>query len=389
MTFTLLAVILTASLLGPLLALPRRWRLPVVLGELIAGLILGRSGFAVLDPTQPQFVALADVGFGLVMFVVGSHVPVRDAGLRAGLLSGAARAGAVGVLAAALGALLGSTFGTGHGALYAVLIASSSAALILPAIGSLRLAGPPVLALLPQVAVADTACIVALPMVIDPAHAGRATVGAALVIGAGAALSVALAALERGGLRLRIHRLSEQRRYALELRINLIMLFGMAALAVWSHVSIMLAGFVLGLAVAGVGEPRRLTRQMFGITEGLFGPIFFVWLGSSLTVGDLAAHPRLALLGLALGAAAVAAHLVPSLWGQPPPFGLLAAAQLGVPVAAVTVGEKLGVLVPGEASAVMLGALVTIAAATLGGSLAGRRQDHDSDVTPESGAQHE
>ncbi|MFI6363034.1 hypothetical protein ACIBG0_09825 [Nocardia sp. NPDC050630] len=40
----------------------------------------------------------------------------------------------------------------------------------------------------------------------------------------------------------------------------------------------------------------------------------------------------------------------------------------GVPVAAVTVGAELHVLVPGEASAMMLGALCTIAAAALAAS---------------------
>ena len=43
-------------------------------------------------------------------------------------------------------------------------MASSSAALILLIIDSLSLDGSPVLQLLPQIAVADTACIVALPL---------------------------------------------------------------------------------------------------------------------------------------------------------------------------------------------------------------------------------
>ena len=40
-----------------------------------------------------------------------------------------------------------------------------------------------VVALLPQVAIADAACIVALPLVIDPARAGRAALGAVAVLG--------------------------------------------------------------------------------------------------------------------------------------------------------------------------------------------------------------
>ncbi len=59
--------------------------------------------------------------------------------------------------------------------------------------------------------------------------------------------------------------------------------------------------------------------------------------------------------------------------GQPIGLGVLAAAQIGVPVAAVTVGTQLHVLVPGEAAAMVLGALVTIMAAVGASVFEGRR----------------
>ena len=49
--------------------------------------------------------------------------------------------------------------------------------------------------------------------------------------------------LERVGLRRRMHHLSKDREFALELRISLAILFALAALAMRMHVSIMLAGF--------------------------------------------------------------------------------------------------------------------------------------------------
>jgi hypothetical protein len=60
------------------------------------------------------------------------------------------------------------------------------------------------------------------------------------------------------------------------------------------------------------------------------------------------------------------------LTGQPLPIGALASAQLGVPVAAATVGSQLHLLEPGEPAALILGALVTIAVASLSGGLAVR-----------------
>src|SRR5215831_14353349 len=210
LSFAVLAVISAVALLGPLLALPERWHLPVVLGELLAGVVLGPTVLDALRPGDPGFSFLAQVGFALVMFVAGTHVPLRDPALRAGAWLGLLRAIGVGVVAAVVGIVVSRAFGTGHAALYAVLMASSSAALILPIVQSLRLSEPAVLQLLPQIAIADAACIVALPLAIDPAHAGRAAVGAAAVLVAAAVAFVILSRLERNGWRKRTHDVSEK-----------------------------------------------------------------------------------------------------------------------------------------------------------------------------------
>ncbi|MCW2855879.1 MAG: cation:proton antiporter [Marmoricola sp.] len=371
-SFTELSVICLVALGGPLLAVRRGWHLPVVLGELVAGIVLGRTGFGYFDAANPTFTFLADAGFALVMFVAGSHVPVRNPAIRPALRAGLVRAVGVGVVAAILGVVLASAFDLHHAALYAVLMASSSAALILPVVDSLGLGGTQVLDLLPQIAIADAACIVALPLVIQPSHAGRAALGAATVIAAAAVVFVVLRRLETNGVRVRVHKVSEDRSFAVELRVQLAILFALAGLAVTMHVSIMLAGFSFGLVVAAIGEPRRLAKQLFAVTEGFLGPVFFVWLGATLQLRELGSHPRLILLGLFLGLGAALAHGVVRFVGQPSSLALLATAQLGVPVAAATIGQQLGVLVPGEASALMLGALVSIAIAVLGGSMAAR-----------------
>ena len=374
MTFGTLAVIGLAGLAGPLVALPQAWRIPLVFGELVAGAVLGTSGFAVLDPTDPTFRFLADVGFALAMFVAGSHVPVGDPRLNVALRSGLMRAVAVGVVATALGAGVALGFGTGHAALYAVLFASSSAALVLPVVQSAGLSGIPVLGVLVQVAVADAACIVALPLVLDPHHAARAALGSVIVLAGSVVLFVVLNGLERRGWRKRAHKLSEERRFALELRINLILLFALAALAIKTRVSIMLAGFSFGLVVAAVGEPRRLARQLFAVADGFFAPLFFVWLGASVNLRQLGTHPSAIALGVALGFGAVLAHLVGFFLRQPLPLAGLAAAQVGVPIGATTIGTQLHVLRPGEAGAVLLGAVITILVATVSGAEAARKQ---------------
>ena len=139
----------------------------------MAGVLVGRTGLQLIDADGSTFMFLADIGFAMVMFIAGTHVPIRDRSLMTGLPRAVLRVGVVTVAAAGLGPLVGWAFGTGHGLLYAVLFASSSAAIILPVVDAQQLAGPAVLQLLPQVALADAACIVALPLVIDPRRSGR------------------------------------------------------------------------------------------------------------------------------------------------------------------------------------------------------------------------
>ncbi len=387
--FHTLALLTAIGFAGPLLAALPRVRIPVVVGELIAGLIVGKTGFGVVDVSNPTFQLLANVGFALVMFVVGTHVPVHGGEMRSALPLALARAVLGGAAAVALAFGLAAEFGTGHVALYAVLMASSSAALALPVIDSLRLRGAQVVSVTAQIAIADAACIVLLPLVIDIRHARTAALGALAVAGCAVVFFVVLHAVDSRGWRRRVHVYSEKRRFALELRTNLVVLFALAALAVSTNVSIMLAGFALGLVVSRIGEPRRLARQLFGITEGFFSPLFFVWLGASLQVRELGSHPKLILLGAGLGLGAVLAHCAGRLLGQPLTFAVLTAAQLGVPVAAATIGTQQHLLAAGEPAALIFGALLTIAATSIAGRLAARHQAASPADTPAETGTHD
>ncbi len=380
--FHTLALLAVVGFAGPLLASLPRLRIPVVIGELAAGLVVGKSGFDVVDVTDTSFQLFANIGFALVMFVVGTHVPIRGGEVRSGLPVAVTRAALVGAVAVALGVALAAWFGTGHAALYAVLMASSSAALALPIMDSLRLQGPAVLSVTAQIAVADTASIMLLPLVIDVRRAPAAALGGLAVAACAVVFFVVLRGVDRRGWRKRLHRYSEQRRFALELRTNLIVLFALAALAVSTHVSIMLAGFAVGLVVSVIGEPRRLARQLFGMTEGFFSPLFFVWLGASLQVRELGSHPKFILLGLGLGLGAVLAHCAGRLLGQPLTLAVLSAAQLGVPVAAATIGTEEHLLAAGESAALMFGALLTIAATSVAGAWAARGAAAGPDGAP-------
>ena len=88
----LAAVLATAKLLG---ALAQRLGQPAVLGELVAGVILGGSIFGILDPTDPVIAALAELGVIVLLFEIGLDTDLRKMAKVAGA---ATMVGLVGVV---------------------------------------------------------------------------------------------------------------------------------------------------------------------------------------------------------------------------------------------------------------------------------------------------
>jgi len=367
-----LAGLLAVSLVGPLLATPRRARVPVIVGELIAGVLLGTTGLRVIHPTDGVLNFLATAGFALVMLIAGTHVPVDNVALRKAMGRGLILVVGIGAIAVPVAAALSAMAHTHHTALYAVLLASSSAAVVMPIVQDDGLVGDRVLTMMAQVAIADTACIVALPLAADPSRAGRAAVGAVIVLAAAGLAFVVLRELSDRDLINKLHAESVRRTFGLEMRISLAALFALAGLAVDVHVSVMLAGFAFGLVLAAIGTPRRLGSQLFAVTEGFLGPIFFLWLGASIDLRALVHHPRLIVLAFGLAVATTALHALGRLLGQPLPLAVLAGAQLGVPIAAVALGARNGLLGPGEGGAILAAAVLTLGVATVAGQLAKR-----------------
>jgi Kef-type K+ transport system membrane component KefB len=368
MSFGVLAVIVCAGLAGPLLAIGRGGLVPVVVGELAAGVVVGKTGTRWVDTGDPTTAFLSQIGFAMLMFTAGMHVPIRQPGIARGLRRGGIAAVVVGVLSAPAGIGIAAVLGGGHAAIYALLLASGSAAILLPVLEEENLlADERILPLMAQVGIADVAAIVSLPLVLQPSKARDAVLGALAVTGAAVAI-FAIAHLLRGHEV--VHRIrdeSKRRGWALDLRIALVALFVLAWIAIRAGTSILIAGFSVGLLVALVGGPKLLSRQVTGIGAGFFVPLFFVTLGAKLDLRALYSHPStLELTGL-LTVANVAVHAVGALvTRQPLPSGLAATAQLGLPAGAVTLGLQEHVLSSPQGGAILLAALITIGLCPLG-----------------------
>ncbi len=367
MSFGTLVLIVLAGLGGPLLGVATGRFVPVVIGEILAGILVGPAVLGAVHPANATISTLGEIGFAMLMLTVGMHLPLSERRLASAARKGGLLAAIVCVLALPAGLLAASIAGTGHAAVYAVVLASGSAAVLLPAIEETRLTGAEVLTVMAQVTIADIITILAVPIVLQPGRLGHVALGGVLVAGA-AVLLFAVARLLAGHEWVsRVRRLSKQRRWALDLRLSLLVLFLLAWIAQKGGTSILIAGFGAGVMVAVIGGPKRLSTQVRGIADGFFVPLYFVVLGAQLDLAGLVRHPAMLALAGALAVLNVAIHLLATLLVRQPVAGALTAtAQLGVPAAVASLGLAEHILSPVIATAIVASALVSLGVCTAG-----------------------
>jgi Kef-type K+ transport system membrane component KefB len=378
--FGQLALLVTAALLGPLLAAGRRPLVPVLVGELAAGALLGRTGFRLLDPAVQPLPAFYAIGFAMLMLSVGIHVDLSSAQLRESL----SRAGLAVLISLMAGLLLGQVIsvalGIDHALLLGILLAGSSAAAIFPCIEERALGGSGIAFLTAWVVLADGFTVLLMPLtLVGPGHLLLALVGDALIIAAGAAiLWLALRAIRHEAVSAAMRegfRQSRQRGWALQLRLSILVLLVLAAIAEGTGASLLVAGFVAGIVLAQLRQPERLVLQLSGLANGFFVPAFFVLLGATLDLRQLVSNPVAIALGVMLALGSVTVHLLAAtLTGRHRRFtiGLLASAQLGLPAAAAALGISSHALSPALAAALVFGGCLTLIPMSVASALLAR-----------------
>lgn len=368
--FAELTLLVAAALVGPLLAAPRRSLVPVVVGELAAGALIGRTGFAMIDPTHSILPATYSIGFAMLMMTAGTHVDIRSPVIRAGAARGAvAFAVALGV-ALPVGLAVGLVIGTSYGVLLVVLLAGSSAAIAFPILEERGLQGPTIAFLTAWVAIADLVTVVLMPLSLTgPSSLIAALLGDAAVVAVGVLVMLV-------AVRLRGHRLvtdgiakSKRKGWGLQLRLSILLLLVLAAIAEGIGGSILVAGFLAGMVLIRIGQTDRLALQISGVANGFFVPLFFVLLGAELDLRALVSEPRAIAFAVAMAAAAIGVHLVAAMVvgrRNRVASGLAASAQLGLPAAAAALAISAHAASPAYAAALVAAGCLTLAPATIG-----------------------
>ena len=269
--------------------------------------------------------------------------------------------------------------------LFPVLLAGSSAAVAFPILEERGLIGPGVGLLLVWIPLADAITVLLMPLTLIGTEKIPAALGGdALIVACTVGALWFGERISRSPRAMTLRDRSQTRGWALQLRVTLLILVFLSLIATQTGGSTLLAGFGAGLVLARLREPTRLEVQLSGIAEGFFVPAFFVLIGSELDLRALAGDPPAILLALVMAASGVAIHLAASRVVAPPPwsgFGLAAAAQLGLPAAAASLGLGTGALSPAVAAAIVLGGCLTVLPASIG-----TRRLADALAAPSSGA---
>jgi Kef-type K+ transport system membrane component KefB len=359
-----LAWILAIGMGGPLLALPKHFHVPVAVGEIIVGVIFGASGLRKVPLHNSTFSLIASFGFALVMMVAGSSIDVQGIVKHPVLKTALLRQFLVVITSLPLAIIVARLSHVHQVPLFVVLLCSSSAALVVPIFSRIQGGNfnADIAKMMTQVGIADLIGVLAIPLVMNNHQVSRVVTGAIVVTVLATILSIFYGLANDRGLISKVRAISKERHFGIELRVSLILLLILAGIAQKFSLSVMVAGFVAGLALAVHGVPHRLARQLFALTEGLFAPFFFVWLGAQIDIRSAFTDGHLLVLAGLLALFTILSHVVTIFMGAPLSLSIVSSAQLGVPVAAVTIGQSSGILTAGQGGAIMLAALLSILA---------------------------
>ena len=364
MDIGLLGALVIAGICGPLLAIPSRFGVPVAAGEIFIGVVLGRTGFSVIPVADPTLRTFSTIGFALVMLTAGSHVNFRALANSSVMRTTIKVLLLNFILSLGAGAAIAHLTGIRNWAVLSLIVFSSSAAFVVPLIASVTNSFN-LSVLIAQVTIADTLSSISLPFLMQSKSGTKALLGALAVGVCCLVLFLLLKIANKKGWIVKVHLISKRMNLGLELRISLGILLLLSAISIQLQSSVLLAGFGIGVVLASVGVPRRLARQLFGISDGFFAPVFFILLGASIDLRATFQSEKTVLLVLVMVVGALVIHTSGILFGERPKEAVASIAQLGIPAAVVTLGSANGVFTPGQSGAIMLSALATLLMSSL------------------------
>ncbi|MEV0285943.1 cation:proton antiporter [Kribbella sp. NPDC050820] len=371
--FTNLFVVALIALLAPLLlGLAPRLRVPAVVLEIVAGIVVGPHGLGLVEVDLPlQIVSL--LGLGFLLFLAGLEIDVHR--LRGQILR-------LAVLGYLVTLALGTAAGAGFDAigwvqsplLLAVTLSATSLGLVVPvlkdagqaegAVGQFTIAAA---------SVADFAAVLLLSLVFstEGGSPGERIIMVGLftllVVVAGIVVATAGRSQRIGGVLVRLQDTTAE----IRVRAAVVLLVAFVALAeqfgLETILGAFLAGAVVGLVDRDSTSHPRFRIKLEALGYGFLIPVFFVTSGLRLDLGGLVDDPAaLARVPLFL-AALLVVRGVPALLAirtlgtrSSVAVALLQATSLPFIVTATQIGVETGLMAPVTAAALVCAGLLSV-----------------------------
>ncbi len=377
----LLLITLLAVIVPVLASRIRQVRVPIIVGEILAGIVIGKSGFD-LVPSTPTLTFLAEFGFTFLMFISGLEVSFET--LFASATDSEKRPRwqyplPLSVLCFLLTLALSVVLGFGltiagmsrNPILMGLILSTTSLGIVVPILKERGLTASTYgQVLLVSALISDFVTLLLLSLVIAVISHGL-SLDLLLFMVLLAAFIVATRIsrlLKRVPVLPRI--ISELSHATSQIRVR----GAFALMVVWVvlaeslGVEVILGAFLAGaiMSVSSPGHDSSLREKLDAIGYGFFIPIFFINVGAQFDLGALLVSKKDLVLVPILIFAAYLVKIVPALifrarfgWRRTLGAGILLSSRLSLIIAASAIALKLGVITSATNSNLILVAIIT------------------------------
>jgi Kef-type K+ transport system membrane component KefB len=372
--FTNLLIVVAAAFVAPLaLGLVPALKLPSVVLEIVAGIVLGPSVLGWVEVDQAVEV-LATIGLAFLLFLAGLEIEFHK--LRGRPLALASLGYALSFVVAIVGSFLLDAAGLAQSPLLvAIILTATSLGIVVPVLkdaGEIESGfGQLVVA---AASIADFGAIVLLSLFFSREATGTGT--KLLLLGSLAVLAVAIgvvvAGAERWSRLTAVFSRLQDTTAQIRVRGAFVLLVGFAAIAEHLGLEVILGAFIAGAVLTIVDRDRAMTHPQFRLKleaagYGIFVPVFFVTSGVRFDLNALTSSAStLARVPIFLGALllvrGVPAMLYRSTVGtrRTVVAALLQATSLPFIVAATQIGMQLGKLSEANGAALIGAGILSV-----------------------------
>lgn len=381
LSFSSLLIVATAAFIVPIV-LARLPAVPIVVGEILVGIAIGRSGFDLVQHGDISLEILSEIGFAFLMFLSGLEIdfsllnrgrtPSANGKGKPSLLSTAVLSFVATLMIAVPVGFTLAYFGLVEDPwMIAFILSATSLGVVVPVLKQSGLnASNFGQSVLLGALLADF-----VTMLMITVYATLYSSGLTLEILLIGILFIAFLVTYRLGLsqirRPVVRRLIERLEFAtsqIKVRGSLALMLAFVALAQLVEVELILGAFLAGAVISLLSSRHDagLHEKLDAIGYGFFIPIFFVMVGVEFNFPLLLENPQALLLAPLLFVIAIAVKVGGALvfrrlydWRTTLSAGLMLSTHLSITIAAAAIGVRMGAISEETNAAVILMAALT------------------------------